>query len=595
MTDYCLTITKENSMINFQRFVFEEYVAEDKNKHIEHVEDNVLNADAPAGFKSAIGSLTNIHHQLVNGTSSGNLTMKYDGSPAIVYGHHPETGKFFVGIKSALSKNPKLNYTHEDIQKNYSKAPGLVEKMSAALDHLPKITPSHGVYQGDLMFTKPDVKTTKKGVSFTPNTITYTAKGDDAEKIKKAKLGIVNHTKYTGSTMETLKAEPFSNPEEFVKHPDVYNINAEHDIGKLNYSDSDISKFNGHISAAQNLHHMQGAAAYNATERDRGDRGNIKTYINHTVRSGDKPSTEGFAKFMTDGYVAKANAVKRDATKSAKLTAARDHITHILHNTEHYDTVFKIHNHLQNAKHVLLGVLNQDHGSFEHTINDNPSKPEGFVHRHEGKTNKYVDRTEFSKSNFEKNRTPAKAEGEKSAVVTFGRFNPPTAGHEKLINKIKGLAKQNSAEPIVIVSHSHDAAYNILPQDVKMKHLNAAFKGVNFIKSDHNAPSLVQHLHAMHDQGYKHVTVVTGADRKDEFEDLADRYFRDKFKSIKVVSAGDRDEESSDVDGISASKMRQAALLGDRKSFHEMAPSTMSTKQKDEMLKDVQSFQMMHN
>jgi hypothetical protein len=84
--------------------------------------------------------------------------MKYDGSPSIVFGHHPKTGKFFVASKSAFNKNPKINYTHKDIEKHHGHAPGLVSKLKTALTHLPKVAPKHGVYQGDVMHTREDHK-----------------------------------------------------------------------------------------------------------------------------------------------------------------------------------------------------------------------------------------------------------------------------------------------------------------------------------------------------------------------------------------------------------------------------------------------------
>ena len=83
------------------------------------------------------------------------VTTKYDGSPSIVFGTHPETGRFFVASKSAFNKDPKINYTPEDIERNHGHAPGLVEKLKGALEHLPKIMPRNGgVYQGDLMYKK---------------------------------------------------------------------------------------------------------------------------------------------------------------------------------------------------------------------------------------------------------------------------------------------------------------------------------------------------------------------------------------------------------------------------------------------------------
>lgn len=79
-------------------------------------------------------------------------------SPSIVFGHHPKTGKFFVASKSAFNKNPKINYTEKDIDRNHGHAPGLSSKLKSALKHFPKVTPKKGIYQGDLMYTHEDLK-----------------------------------------------------------------------------------------------------------------------------------------------------------------------------------------------------------------------------------------------------------------------------------------------------------------------------------------------------------------------------------------------------------------------------------------------------
>ena len=97
-----------------------------------------------------------------------------DGAPSIVFGTHPTTKQFFVASKSAFNKNPKINYTPEDIEANHGHAPGLVDKLKASLEHLPKITP-HGVFQGDLLHTAGDAKSEKGMTSITPNTITYSS------------------------------------------------------------------------------------------------------------------------------------------------------------------------------------------------------------------------------------------------------------------------------------------------------------------------------------------------------------------------------------------------------------------------------------
>ena len=170
---------RKKSMYSFLTFLKEEAEASDgKLKHIHHAEDRPLFHGAK-GFEHAKSALNQAHEHIKSGGDSSALTMKYDGSPAVVFGHHPETGKFFVASKSAFNVKPKLNYTHKDIIKHHGHAPGLVNKLHAALNHLKKVAPKTGVYQGDIMHSGDDLHHEKNGkVSFTPNTIKYTAKGE---------------------------------------------------------------------------------------------------------------------------------------------------------------------------------------------------------------------------------------------------------------------------------------------------------------------------------------------------------------------------------------------------------------------------------
>ena len=200
-------------MKSFANFLVEE-TEDTKLKHIHHAEDRPLLHGA-AGFDHATGALEQAHNHILSGGHGSSLTMKYDGSPSIIFGTNPENGRFFVASKSAFNKKPKINYTHEDILKNHGHAPGLVEKLHAALNHLRKVTPKSGVYQGDMMFSGDDKKESKRGVSFTPNTITYTAKGDLGERIKRAKMGVVVHQQYRGDQLSDMSADP---------HPDVHNF-----------------------------------------------------------------------------------------------------------------------------------------------------------------------------------------------------------------------------------------------------------------------------------------------------------------------------------------------------------------------------------
>ncbi len=390
-------------MRSFLTFLKEETQEVDgKLKHIHHAEDRPLFHGAK-GFEHAKEALNSAHNQIKSGGHSSNLTMKYDGSPAVVFGHHPETGKFFVASKSAFNKNPKINYTEKDIEKNHGHAPGLVSKLKDAL-HLKKVAPKKGVYQGDVMFGHDDKKETKGGVSFTPNTIRYTAKGDTADKIKKAKVGVVVHTQYHGKNITDMKADPHPDVHNFKQHEDVWHKSAEHDTSKVNYSEKAQEQYKKHIESAQAIHDKHGSNMYRAIQPHSGDTGALSTYINKTVRTDEKPTAKGLQKHITDIYKKATNKLKTPAAQSRKQTELKTHINHIQGNEEHYNNLLKMHHHLQQAKNVLVNTLNQHEGGLEHHIDSKRSKPEGFVVHHAGEPTKLVDRAEFAKANLLKVR-----------------------------------------------------------------------------------------------------------------------------------------------------------------------------------------------
>jgi len=389
-------------MRSFTSFLTEEVEGE-KLKHITHAEDRPLQHGVK-GFTHAYNAMQQTHDHIKSGGNSSALTMKYDGSPAVVFGHHPESGKFFVASKSAFNKNPKLNYNHNDIVKNHGHAPGLVEKLHSALNHLKKIAPKSGVYQGDLMYSEGDKEDTKKGVSFTPNTITYTAKGDQADKIRKSKLGIIVHTQYHGNNIQTMGADPHPDLHNFAQHPDVWHKSANHDTKQIHYSEDQQNEFKKHLDAAKKIHDEHKNTMYKATEAHRGEASHLETYINHTVRTDETPSSEGLKKHIQSKYDKMASKLKTPAAQSRKNTEARSHMNHIDANKQHYDNLLAMHNHLQMAKNVLVSTLNQHEGGLEHHIDGKRTGPEGFVVNHAGEPTKLVDRKEFAKANLLKVR-----------------------------------------------------------------------------------------------------------------------------------------------------------------------------------------------
>lgn len=389
-------------MIKFTEFLTE--AADDgKLKHIHHPEDRPL-LHGKKGFTHAFGALSQAHEHLKSGKKSPELTMKYDGSPAIVFGHHPKTGKFFVASKSAFNKNPKINYSLEDIERNHGHAPGLVQKLAAALEHLPKVSPKKGVFQGDMMFSHGDVVHNPNGsVSFTPNTITYSAHGTEANNVKKAKVGVVVHQQYRGSSLENMKASP-NIEQKFKAHPDVWNKSAEHDTSMTNYSPAAQLEFKKHMDKAKAIHDTHGKHMYALTEPHQSEGGHMATYINKTVKTDEKPTTRGLQQHIIDKSKAAQDKLKTASAADKKATETKAEVDHIQKNKEHYDNLLKMHQHLTAAKNTLVNALNIHPGTLSHHIGATPTAPEGFVVHHENEPTKLVNRAEFSKANLLKVR-----------------------------------------------------------------------------------------------------------------------------------------------------------------------------------------------
>jgi hypothetical protein len=174
-------------------------------------------------------------------------------------------------------------------------------------------------------------------------------------------------------------------------------------------------------------------------------------------------------------------------------------------------------------------------------------------------------------------------ESDSKVVVTFGRFNPPTIGHEKLFDAVASAAKSSRAGQYkIFASQSTDAKKNPLEYKEKIKFLRKMFPShARNIVEDNKVKTLLDALSKMHDEGFTEVVVVVGSDRVSEFNKLLNKFNGVKSKhgfyefdgGVNVLSAGERDPDSDDVSGMSASKMRTAASQGDFDSFSKGLPS----------------------
>lgn len=391
-------------------FLSEAVEAEQHLKHLTHAEDRVIYGGR-AGFHHVHDLLKSVHSSIKGEANQTKVTVKKDGSPSIVAGYHPTSGKFFVASKSVFNKEPKINYSPEDIEKNHGHAPGLVEKLKSALHHLPKVMPKSGVYQGDMMYTSGDIKSDDTHHSFTPNTITYSASKDSehGKQIAAAKMGVAFHTKYEGPSLDKMKATFNPDSSKFKKHKDVHVISVQHDTAKSSLSPMEEKSFSNHLMKAKNMADKAPDQTFHAMH---GHEAHLETYINHTVRTGSAPTVAGYKEHLHGRLQKEVDKVKTDKSKIAKSEVLTSHMKHIDEHAKHIGTVLQIHHHVQQAKNILIKSLDA-HQEFKHTIAGKKANPEGYVAVHQGVPTKLVNREEFSKANFDNNRGRA-------ATVTEG-------------------------------------------------------------------------------------------------------------------------------------------------------------------------------
>lgn len=186
------------------------------------------------------------------------------------------------------------------------------------------------------------------------------------------------------------------------------------------------------------------------------------------------------------------------------------------------------------------------------------------------------------------------AKEEKHGVLAFGRMNPPTAGHEQVVNKMHDVAKEHNASHQLVLSHSQDAKKNPLSPEKKVEHAKNAFPGTNVKAASKESPTILHHAAEMHKAGVKHLHVVAGSDRHEDMHNLLHKYNgvksahgNYKFNSITVHSSGERDPDSEGTSGVSGTKMREHAASGNKKEFHKNLPSKMKPEHKDALYNDL--------
>jgi len=396
---------------------FQDYLVEDKNTHLEHLEDEIIN-NGTKGAKTAIEFLKSIK-KMLQGKKGSTVSVKWDGAPAVFCGINPENGKFFVATKSLFNKTPKINYTNSDISSNHGGA--LADKLKECLKHLPSLG-IKGIIQGDLLFTSGDKKTATidgtKSIVFTPNTITYAVPvvktgffGSSLyDNINKAKVGIIFHTSYSGNKIASLKASFGASVSSLKKNKNVFFDDANYKQTGVAFDDSEEKAFDNIIRMAEGSAYKAGAFI-DMLKKDKGPLSlgiQLKTFFNTYIRQGT--SITNTSKLVNNFEVYFRQRIKKEID-SKKTSAAKQKYEEILEvgmkilrpNKEGLYFAIATYITFQSAKAVLLNKLNQIQsiGSFLRTKNGyKVTNPEGYVAIKGSGAVKLVDRLEFSQANF---------------------------------------------------------------------------------------------------------------------------------------------------------------------------------------------------
>ena len=382
-----------------------------KNLHLEHLEDEILNFGI-AGGRSSINFLQSLRDMFSSSNKRGlNVTVKWDGAPAVFAGPHPETGRFFVATKSLFRKrSADTAYYHTDADIDNDKSGELAAKLKVSLAEFSKLG-MKDILQGDLMFTD-DVK--EKDIDgeshyvFTPNTIMYAVPVDSkiGQEINRAKVGIVWHTTYKGDSIENLKASFGAKIPG--KSSTVWQDDATYkDVsGKANFTAKETVDVTKLLSEAGKQFQRINSGSFNKFLRWQDDLPpgiGFKTYLNTYTRAGKKLPDSGkviqmYFKHFNDWW-------KKNKKGDAADKKLREHLKVIRSSTSALKNVVDFIKYLIAAKLMIVKKMDSAKGLAKTFVKTDKGlkvvAPEGYVAiDHTGGAVKIVDKLEFSFNNF---------------------------------------------------------------------------------------------------------------------------------------------------------------------------------------------------
>ena len=380
------------------------------NTHLTHLEELVLTR-GQRGYDVARGMILDLLSHLQGKSKRKiNTSIKWDGAPAIFAGKHPETGMFFVGTKSIFNKEPKINYTENDIEMNHGHAPGLADKLKKALKYLPGLGIKN-ILQGDFMFDSSTLESSvvdgEKHITFKPNTIRYAVEADSdlGQEISNSVFGIVFHTGYSD-----LESPPQYNisVNNLKKVPGVWVDDAvfTDTTGTVTLTTDEAKSVKDIIKTADSI-----KVNYRDLPTDL-----LNIYLNYEIRSGEfiedpEGSYRNFINWF-DGRGEKE--VEKRKSKAGKEKIKEAYIkkrSEITNKEADIINLLKLSKSLANAKRIFLNKYNNAIYKTRHFIDNedgtlSPTAPEGYVSvSRAGDAVKLVDRLEFSRANFSGGQT----------------------------------------------------------------------------------------------------------------------------------------------------------------------------------------------
>ena len=401
-------------MNTFKQFIVESKSG--KNVHMTHIEDRVIYGGV-TGARDAIAALRAFRDMLAGrGKSRFDVTVKWDGAPAVFAGTDPSDGKFFVAKKGIFNKDPKVYKSEADVRADTSG--DLADKLTIAYNEL-KDLGIKDVIQGDIMFTKNDLNVEnidgEEYVTFQPNTIVYAVpvKSNLAKTIQKANLGVVFHTTYTGKSFEEMKASYGVEIGKLKKKTSIWYQDAEYkdQSGTATLTDTETKEVTAALSKAGKIFQKIEGTTLRQLQSNSELAGYIETFNNSLVRRGERIQNTG--KHVNDLILWFENKFGKEIEKrktekgKAGVQAKLDEVMKFFSNKNknNLDMVFALQNAIVDAKLLIISKLDKvkELDTFIRTRNGfKVTGSEGFVaiDRTNDGAVKLVDRMEFSMNNF---------------------------------------------------------------------------------------------------------------------------------------------------------------------------------------------------